>query len=205
MIQRGKVKHAHRVVDDWRRNGYYIVFESQKDWIAAYGDPDRQFTRQTALQYYRDSSQFSMIEQTLKDIPEYTPEKQREFISAAIREKVLEDILEQNIELVEPGMSLLHRQLSTEVGRIDLFARDKFGRYTIIELKKGKTDDEVFGQVSRYMGWCKKAKSGNTAVRGIIIARNIGRKLWAAVDAHDSLVDLKEYDLQMIIENARRS
>ena len=205
MIQRGEVKHAHRVVDNWRRYGYYIVFQSQKDWIATYGDPDRLFTRQTALQYYRDSSQFSMIEQTLKDTPEYTPEERREFISAAIREKVLEDILEQNIELVEPGMSLLHRQLSTEVGRIDLFARDKVGRYTIIELKKGKTDDEVFGQVSRYMGWCKKAKSGNSAVRGIIIARNIGRKLWAAVDAHDSLVDLKEYDLQMIIEDARRS
>ena len=205
MIQTGKARDAHRVVDNWRNNGYYIEFQSEKDWIATYGDPGRQFTRQTALQYYRDSSQFSMIEQTLKDIPEYTVEERREFISTVIRERVLEDILEQDIELVEPGMRLLDRQLPTEVGRIDLFARDKVGRYTIIELKKGKTDDEVFGQLSRYMGWCKKTKSGNTAVRGIIIARKIGRKLWAAVDAHDSAVDLKEYDLQMSIENAKRS
>lgn len=205
LIAKGKKRRAHQVVEDWRSNGYYIVFQSKKDWIAVYGDPDQPFTKKTALRYYRESSQFSMIEQTLRDFPEYTFEQRRQFISAVVKEHVLEELLEHNIEIIEPGMKLISRQLSTEVGRIDLLARDRAGQYTVIELKKGKTDDEVFGQISRYMGWCKKAKSGDSAVRGIIIARSIGHKLWAAVDAHDTRVDLKQYDIMMNIVDAERS
>lgn len=203
-IRKGSRQKAIRLVDKWKSNGYYIDFQSAKDWIAIYGDPKLELTRQTALMYYSESSQFSMIQQTLDDIHEYTQQQKNEYFEAVVREHVLEEILEQNIELVEPGMCLVSRQLQTEVGRIDLFARDKGGRYTIIELKKGKSSDHVFGQISRYMGWCKKTKSGRAGVRGIIIGRSIDEKLWAAVDAHDSQVDLKVYDIRMRIDKARR-
>jgi len=101
-------------------------------------------------------------------------------------------------------MTLLDRQLQTEVGRIDLFARDKDNIFTVIELKKGKTDDEVFGQLSRYLGWCKKTKARSGNVRGIIIAKEIGKKLWATADGHDTPVELIEYDLKMSLTQAQR-
>lgn len=203
-VRSGKRRQALRLVTDWKSNGYYIEFQSPKDWIATYGDPEQQLTRQTALSYYADSSQFSMIQQTLNDIGGYTRQEKREYFDAVIREHVLEEILEQNIELIEPGMRLISRQLQTEVGRIDLFARDRIGRYTIIELKKGKTSDHVFGQISRYMGWCKKTNPSHLGVRGIIIGRTVDEKLWSAIDAHDSQVDLKVYDIRMSIADARR-
>ena len=76
--------------------------------------------------------------------------------------------------------------------------------FTVIELKKGKTDDEVFGQLSRYMGWCKKTHARSENVRGVIIAKQIGKKLWAAADGHDTPVELMEYDLKMSLGKARR-
>ena len=203
-IKKRKHKEANRVVENWKNNGYYIEFQSPKDWIATYGNPEQELTRQTALTYYRESAQFSMIQQTLDDIHQYTPQQKREYFDAVIQEHVLEEILEQNIELIESGMHLISRQLHTEVGRIDLFARDRDGRHTIIELKKGKTSDDVFGQISRYMGWCKKAKPSRLSVRGIIIGRTVDEKLWSAIDAHDAQVDLKIYDIQMSISNAPR-
>lgn len=60
------------------------------------------------------------------------------------------------------------------------------------------------GQLSRCMGWCKKVKARSNQVRGIIIAKTIGEKLWAAADGHDTPVELMEYDLKMSIEKAQR-
>ncbi len=125
-------------------------------------------------------------------------------MTALVKEATVEDILAQNIEMVEEGMTLLNRQRETEVGRIDLFAKDKAGTYTIIELKKGRTDDEVFGQLSRYMGWCRKTHARTERVRGIIIAGQIGPKLWAAADGHNSPVELMIYDLKVHIGRAVR-
>lgn len=206
-IPKTKYKEARKAMEEWQENGHYISFQNKKDWIAVYGDPSKELTKKTALNYYVESSQFDMIKETLGQISEYSDSEKRKYFSAIIQEQTLEDILAYNMGYIEEGMTLLHRQFSTEVGRIDLFARDKDGHYTIIELKKGKTDDDVFGQLSRYMGWCRKTKScsSNVRVRGIIIARKIGPKLWAAVDAHNSPINLMEYDLQMSLEKAKRN
>lgn len=134
----------------------------------------------------------------------FSDEHKRTYMSMIVKEETVEDILAKNMHLIEDGMILESRQLNTEVGRIDLFARDRNGTYTIIELKKGKTEDEVYGQLSRYMGWCKKTKARSSNVRGIIIASKIGSKLWAAADAHDTPIEFLEYDLRMSLEKAIR-
>lgn len=54
------------------------------------------------------------------------------------------------IELVESGMTLLERQKQTGIGRIDLFARDRNGVYTVIQLKQGRTDDRVWAVIPLY-------------------------------------------------------
>ena len=94
-------------------------------------------------------------------------------------EKYLEDFLVSNWEKTALGKTLaLHvedeesaTQYSTDLGPIDILARDKANHdWVVIELKKGKSSDAVVGQLLRYMGWVKKHKaSGNEGVRGIII------------------------------------
>jgi RecB family endonuclease NucS len=173
--------------------------------MAFYGDPEKALTKKAALSYYTDTAQLDLVRQVLDDMGNYTEEEKRNYLSMIVSEETVEDILARNMDLIEPGMTLIKRQLITEVGRIDLFARDKKGTFTIIELKKGKTDDDVFGQLSRYLGWCKKTKARTSNVRGIIIAKNIGPKLWAAADGHATRVELKEYDLKMSLQDAQRA
>jgi hypothetical protein len=78
-----------------------------------------------------------------------------------LTEKSIEDYLEQNIDYIgkAAGMNLelIERQYSTTVGTIDLLCRDKKSKdYLVIELKKGRSADRVYGQCSRYMGWVRK-------------------------------------------------
>jgi RecB family endonuclease NucS len=55
------------------------------------------------------------------------------------------------------------------------------GEYVVIELKKGRSADKVYGQCSRYMGWVRKNLAPKAAsVRGVIVARKIDDKLKAA-------------------------
>lgn len=94
-------------------------------------------------------------------------------------EKYLEEFLVSNWEKTVLGKTLaLHvedeesaTQYSTDLGPIDILARDKTNHdWVVIELKKGKSSDAVVGQLLRYMGWVKKHKAtGGENVRGIII------------------------------------
>lgn len=204
-IPRDKLPEANAIVKRSKSEGQYIAFETKKDWMAFYGDPSKAATKQTALGYYTDTAQLDMVRQVLDEMGGYTEQEKRQYLSMIVSEETVEDILARNMELIEPGMTLVDRQLITEVGRIDLFARDKNGVFTIIELKKGKTEDDVFGQLSRYLGWCKKTKARSGNVRGIIIAKQIGIKLWAAADGHDTPVEFLEYDLKMSLDKPTRA
>jgi RecB family endonuclease NucS len=70
--------------------------------------------------------------------------------------------------------------------------------YVVIELKKGKSADKVYGQCSRYMGWVRKNLAAKGAkVHGVIVARKIDDKLKAARDAHDTKVHLIEFEMKI--------
>ena len=204
-LERKRMPQANALVTQAKKEGQFIAFADKKDWMAFYGDPEKAPTKKTALSYYTDTAQLDMVRQVLDEMGGYSEEEKRKYLSMIVSEETVEDILARNMDLIEPGMRLIQRQLITEVGRIDLFAQDKKGTFTIIELKKGKTEDDVFGQLSRYLGWCKKTKARTSNVRGIIIAKNIGPKLWAAADGHTTPVELKEYDLKMSLQDAKRA
>jgi hypothetical protein len=94
-------------------------------------------------------------------------------------EKYLEEFIVSNWEKTVLGKTLaLHveddeiaTQYSTDIGPIDILARDKANHdWVVIELKKGKSSDAVVGQLLRYMGWVKKHRATcSENVRGIII------------------------------------
>ena len=133
----------------------------------------------------------SHLEQTLRYYQQVTDTQihsQTSPVSQGIfyLEKQLEDFIIQNWGntdlgakydlIVEEGV-LISQQYRTEIGPMDILARDKkSGSYVVIELKKNQTSDDTIGQVARYMGWVKdKLKDEN--VKGIIIAQAYDKKL----------------------------
>ena len=75
---------------------------------------------------------------------------------------------------------LKSQQYITDIGRIDILAKDKtHNSYVVIELKRNQTSDDTVGQITRYMGWIEeKLKDSN--VKGIIVAGKYDERLYYA-------------------------
>lgn len=91
------------------------------------------------------------------------------FVESSISmERDLEDHLVANLGAIEPGLELVARQVTTDVGRVDILARSATRETVIIELKVGEARDNAIGQVARYMGWYSRTES--KVPRAILIA-----------------------------------
>jgi len=117
-------------------------------------------------------------------------------------ERDLEQSLLTKLDLLEPGLRLYDgtpsggRQIDTGVvGRMDLLAVDQEGRLVVIELKGGRVDDRVCGQILRYMGWVAKNLANGERVRGIIVANEFTERVRFAAEAMPD-VDLVRYEVQ---------
>lgn len=108
-------------------------------------------------------------------------------------EQYLEELLAEQWESLPWAAELeyLDRQVECGTsGRIDILARDRgTGDYVVIELKRDQGDDEVVGQVSRYMGWIKKHRADHdgVGVRGVIVAHEATERLRSAVLPHANI------------------
>jgi RecB family endonuclease NucS len=127
----------------------------------------------------------------------------RQFRDMMLSETKIEDYLETNLDYIgdaiDSNLELVGRQYQTSVTRIDLLTRDKKTKdYVVIELKKGRSADKVYGQCSRYMGWVRKnlAEPESVKVHGAIVAKEIDEKLKAARHAHDTNVALIEFSMK---------
>ncbi len=74
-------------------------------------------------------------------------------------------------ELIEEGLSVIEMELPTDVGGIDLLARDLEGRVVVVELKRGKANHEAVHQLGRYVQSVRRLAAGE--VRGILAAPSI--------------------------------
>ena len=106
-------------------------------------------------------------------------------------ESQLEDFLIENwdktelgkkYDLVEEKGELISQQYRTEIGIIDILARDKKSKQlVVIELKKNQTSDDTVGQLTRYMGWLEEHKTNGSLTKGIIIAAQYDNRLHYAL------------------------
>jgi len=121
-----------------------------------------------------------------------------------VYETQLREYISNNVEIVEKGLSLYedsdgNNGVEFPAGKwnIDVLATDKQNNYVVIELKKSKISDKVFGQLARYMGWVKtNLCDKNQKVRGIIVGGTITDELKYASKLTDN-VKLMEYSLSV--------
>lgn len=174
-----------------------IDFAEPADFIAYHGDPEAEFDAMANVEYLLDTSQWTKALAAFKKLPATLRggKTEAEFEREVFLEKDLEDYLIEHPELIEAGLKLVDRQCRIEVGAIDMLCRAANGDQVVIELKKVRASDKVFGQICRYIG-CIRAHhaKGGKAVRGYIIGSAIDEKLrYAASVAPQGTVRLKTF------------
>ncbi len=79
-------------------------------------------------------------------------------------ESRLESLLADDIAVVDPGLLLIGRQVSTAYGKfIDLLAIDSDGRVVVLELKRDRTPREVVAQLLDYGSWVRELEDDDLA------------------------------------------
>lgn len=75
-------------------------------------------------------------------------------------EQRLEDILDHDITIANPGWMVIGRQIDTGfASRVDLLAIDAVGNLVLLELKRDQTPREVIAQVLEYGAWVVKLRA----------------------------------------------
>jgi len=194
-----------RELIDASQDAEIVNYRSAQDWLARYGaipakaDWETPWTKaRDAREYYQRIGLIDAAAEALKreDAGISAPGVSA-YRRVQIMERVLEDILEQNLNELEPGLTLVGRQFSTAVGPIDLLAQDRDNAYVVIELKRGRTSDRVIGQTARYLGWVtdRMAHGDKSKARAIVVGRDYDSKFAAAI-TQISRVSPYTYDIQ---------
>ena len=111
-------------------------------------------------------------------------------------EKQLEDFIVDNWNETDLGKKydLVDQQYKTDVGIIDILATDKKKKnHVVIELKRNQTNDEVLGQIKKYMGWVKVHKKDENVI-GIVVAKQFDKKFYYAMQMEKDVYPL-EYEV----------
>lgn len=102
--------------------------------------------------------------------------------------------LGKKYDLIYENGDLISKQYRTDIGIIDILAKDKKNKnHVVIELKRNQTSDDTFGQLTRYMGWVKRHLKDDN-VKGIIIAGKYDKKL-------DYALEYAPFDTEVFLYN----
>lgn len=153
-------------------DNFAIVYAKSGELV---GEKELEADLQTLLEYYGKAASQKIQDET-------SPTSQGLFYM----EKQLEDFLIHNWDNTELGKrfdliiedgELVSQQYKTDIGPIDILAKDKkTGSYVVIELKRNQTSDDTVGQATRYMGWIK-ANKGDDDVKAVIVAGAYDKRL----------------------------
>jgi len=109
-------------------------------------------------------------------------------------ERDLQLLLADDPAHVEPGLRLVKREWSTDVGPVDLMCRDEDDAWVAVEIKRIGTIDAV-EQLTRYLD-CIRADPARADCRGMLVAQTI--KPQAVALAESRGIDCVEVDLAVL-------
>jgi hypothetical protein len=96
-----------------------------------------------------------------------------------------------------------------DAGRIDILCQKRAGNdgwqneWLVIELKRDTGGHAVIGQLLSYMGWVLENKAENKEkVEGLLIVRELDRKLEFALKACGARVSVKKYNISLSLTDA---
>ena len=98
-IRKGALKDYRSYLAEYGREGAYINFANEKDWIAYFGDPKATPTIDTALEYYVNKGVVAAAIATKKKTAKSAKEL-AEFQDMIVSEKAVEDYLENHLDVV---------------------------------------------------------------------------------------------------------
>jgi len=129
-------------------------------------------------------------------------------------EDYLENFIVRNWDSIDFGEKLTlyedqdgpAQQYPTGEGYIDILAKDEKDNFVVIELKKGRSNQQVVGQILGYVGWVKKnLAEKDEKVRGIIVAADGNRALLDAVSMVQEFVSVKYYRVKFNFEDPEQA
>jgi endonuclease NucS-like protein len=203
-------RRVRRIVLEATGSAEVIDYESEQDWLALYGGapaPERWSTPWTtaseARAYYERVGRIDAATAAYAKEEGRTEKAIEQYRKIQVLERVLEDLLEHNLDALEKGLTLVPngRQYPTAVGPIDLLAQDENGIYVVIELKRGRSSDRVVGQIARYITWIvqRLGRGIESRVRGIVVGREFDKHFGAAV-SQLKRVSPYTFDLRILFE-----
>lgn len=136
--------------------------------------------------------------------PDGTDDDVQESIEASLSlERDLHSYLAKRVNEIENGLVLVENgnEYPTDVGRVDLLAKDKQGNNVVIELKVGKAKDSALGQLLGYMGCIALSSTEHIQTRGILVASEFEQRVVYAARGlpHVKLVKYRvSFELQEI-------
>ena len=116
-------------------------------------------------------------------------------------ESDLQNVFCAQISELFPGYKILGREYPINGKRIDVLLEcGESGDLLIVELKAGRTDCAVFGQISMYMGMLQKKFAGRK-IRGVIVAGAADNGLLYACDTNAD-ISVKFYRMNLELEDS---
>ena len=179
-IGAGSLKKTTDRLDRFTNRAPLYYFKTEQDYINFLSITPEDKTPEEELDYYVDISDVENATKAFSNLPDdfKKGKTEEEFKREQLLEKDLEDFLEKNMHLIEPGLKFKKRQYQTPTGPLDLLGIASNGDLVVVELKKDRASDRVFGQISRYIGGLMEDKAYKKFnVRGYIICREIDHKL----------------------------
>jgi hypothetical protein len=205
-------EHYKSYTSTLRRGKIVALFEEKHlldEFIENYWPDGRTDKGKTLLKRYKRILVASQSTTREGEDDEEEEEEDGEESSAFAAEDDLRDYLANNIEKVEPGLTLftdedgkegVEYSIDENSRRIDLLAVDKEGVFVVIELKVKHGHDRVIGQALYYKNMVKR-KFNVENVRIIIIGKEITPQLKIAAEDLPG-VELFEYKMFFSIERA---
>jgi len=119
------------------------------------------------------SEHLNIIESALLGTHPYLPKPRLD--AKWLKEMYFETQVQNNLDLIEEGLSLVKRQVVIPVGRIDLLCSDTNNLPVVLELKAANGDNSAVEQIKNYID-CIEHETG-LKTRGIIVIQNPNSEL----------------------------